>query len=208
MDSHNTMMRKSILLVDDEQVILSSLSRELAAAEHNLDVSVAASGEEAIAKINDGCFDLVLTDLMMPGVDGFQVLKACKQKDAQTIVIILTGYADLDSAVDALRLRANDFLQKPYDTDELLYRMANCFAKQDLQRKVAFYENILPVCCYCKKIRADQLGEHGKGDWYSLEEYFNTVEKMRISHGCCPDCFARQMPPNFFNRDTTGSPDS
>src|SRR5665647_804724 len=108
MDSHNTMKRKSILLVDDEQFILNSLSRELAAADHNFEVSVAASGEEAIAKINDGCFDLVMTDLIMPGVDGFQVLKAGKQKDAQTIVIIFTGYADLDSAVDALRLRADD----------------------------------------------------------------------------------------------------
>jgi len=206
MDNHNTMKRKSILLVDDEQVILNSLSRELASADHNLDVSVATSGEEAIAKINDGCFDLVLTDLMMPGVDGFQVLKACKQKDAQTIVIILTGYADLNSAVDALRLYADDFLQKPYDTDELLYRMANCFVKQDLQRKLAFYENILPVCSYCKKIRADQREEYGKGNWYSMEEYFDTVKKMRISHGCCPDCFARQM--QNFSPGTTGSPDS
>ena len=193
MDNHNTMKRKSILLVDDEQVILNSLSRELASADHNLDVSVATSGEEAIAKINDGCFDLVLTDLMMPGVDGFQVLKACKQKDAQTIVIILTGYADLNSAVDALRLYADDFLQKPCDTDELLYRISNCFVKQDLLRKITLYENILPVCCYCKKIRDDGQGEYGKGNWYSLEDYFILTKGVRVSHGCCPGCYAKQI---------------
>ena len=71
----------------------------------------------------------------MPGVDGFQVLKAAKRKDPQTMVIISTGDADLESSIDALRLGANDFLQKPYDTDELLYRMSNCFAKQDFLRK-------------------------------------------------------------------------
>lgn len=190
----DTSPRKSILLVDDEHVILQSLSRDLASADRNLAVTVAASGEEAIAKINAGSFDLVMTDLMMPGLDGFQVLKACKQKDAQTMVIIFTGYADLDAAVDALRLGADDFLQKPCDSDELLYRISNCFAKQDLQRKVALYENILPICCYCKKIRNDrQQDEQGKGSWYSLEEYFNAVKKVRISHGCCPDCFAKEM---------------
>ncbi len=148
-------LRKSILLVDDEHVILQSLSRDLVSADRNFDVTVAASGEDAIAMINAGRFDLVLTDLMMPGLDGFQVLKACKAKNTQTIAIILTGYADLDSAVDALRLGADDFLQKPCDSDELLYRISNCFAKQDLQRRVAFFEEILPICCYCKKIRDD-----------------------------------------------------
>ena len=190
----NTSLRKSMLLVDDEQVILQSLSRDLASADRNLDLTVAASGEEAIARINAGSFDLVMTDLIMTGLDGFQVLKACKQKDAQTMVIIFTGYADLDAAVDALRLGADDFLEKPCDSDELLSRIANCFAKQDLQRKVALYENMLPICCYCKKIRNEQQqDEHGKGRWYSLEEYFNAVKKVQITHGCCPDCFAKEM---------------
>jgi DNA-binding NtrC family response regulator len=187
------MTRKSILLVDDEPVILNSLARELAAGDCNFEVAVAGSGEEAIARINSGSFDLVLTDLIMPGLDGFQVLKACKQKDAQIIVIIFTGYADLDSAVDALRLKADDFLQKPCNSEELLYRMSNCLTKQELQRKVAFYEGILPVCSYCKKIRNDRQGEHGTGCWYSLEEYLDTVQKIRVSHGCCPDCFAREI---------------
>lgn len=187
-------LRRSILLVDDEPIILKSLTIDLATAERNFDIEEAASGDKAIAKINAGSFDLVLTDLVMPGVDGFQVLKACKKKDAQTMVIIFTGYADLDSAVEALRLGADDFLQKPCDSDELLYRVSNCFAKQDLQRKVALYESILPVCCYCKKIRVDQQqDDHGKGRWYRLEEYFNTIKKVQITHGCCPECFTKQM---------------
>lgn len=195
------MQRKTILLVDDEQIIIDSLFRELTCDELKFDVVRATSGMEAIAQIDSNGFDLVVTDLQMPGIDGFQVLKAAKQKDAQTMVIILTGYADLDAAIDALRLGADDFLQKPCDTDELLYRISNCFVKQDLQKKIAFYEDILPICSYCRKIRDDHQGVHGEGNWYSLEEYFSQVQGVHISHGCCPDCFAKEMAGRLQKKD-------
>ena len=187
-----SMKRKSILLVDDEQIILDSLSRELKSNDPDLKITRATSGEEAISKINNDYFDLVVTDLLMPGLDGFQVLKAAKKKDPLTMVIILTGYGDMESAVDSLRLGADDFLLKPCDPDELLYRMSNCFVKQDLQRKIALYENFLPVCCYCKKIRDDRGGAHGQGQWHTLEEYFAKAKGVSVSHGCCPECFAQQ----------------
>ena len=183
--------QKSLLVVDDEPSILSSLARELAIAD--LEVTTAASGEEAVAKINTRFFDLVVTDLLMPGLDGFQVLKAAKQKNLQTIVIILTGYGAVEAAIDALRLGADDFLQKPCDTDELLYRISNSSVKQELLRKIALYENFLPVCCYCKKIRDDRLGVQGGGSWYKLEDYLTKTKGVKVSHGCCPDCFAEQM---------------
>ncbi|NCC62447.1 MAG: response regulator [Verrucomicrobiae bacterium] len=193
------MKQKSILLVDDEVVILNSLSRELNVTHPNFEVHVANSGKEAIDRINSQTFDLVVTDLFMPGVDGFQVLKSVKLKDPQTMVIILTGYADLQSSIDALRLGADDFLQKPCDIDELLYRISNCFVKQDLQRKVQFYETILPVCSYCKKIRDDNQGSPGNGIWYELEEYLHHVHKVNVSHGCCPACYA-QMKKKLQNQ--------
>jgi YesN/AraC family two-component response regulator len=194
------MQRKTILLVDDEQIIIDSLFRELTCDELNFDIARATSGMEAISQINSNCFDLVVTDLQMPGIDGFQVLKAAKQKDALTMVIILTGYADLEAAIDALRLGADDFLQKPCDTDELLYRISNCFVKQDLQKKIALYEDILPICSYCRKIRDDRQGGHGQGNWYSLEEYFSRVQGVHISHGCCPECFAKEMAGHLQNK--------
>lgn len=186
------MKRKSILLVDDEQIILDTLARELTSDTLRFDISCAASGEEAIARINADVFDLVVTDLIMPGLDGFQVLKAAKQRDPHTMVIVLTGYADLEAAVDALRLRADDFLQKPCDVDELLFRISNCFVKQGLQRQLTFYEKILPVCAYCRKIRDDRQA-NGQGQWYVLEEYLKTVKGANVSHGCCPECFEKQM---------------
>ena len=184
------MKRKSMLLADDEMLVLKSLSRDLASDE--LEVTLATNGEEAVDLINSGHFDIVVTDLMMPGLDGYQVLKAAKKRDARTMVIILTGYGDLDAAVDALRLGADDFLQKPCDPDELLYRISNCLIKQDMARKIYLYENILPVCCYCRKIRDDRPGGHGEGPWYTLEEYFSKARGVSVSHGICPDCFAEQ----------------
>lgn len=185
------MENKSILIVDDEPLILDSLARELTAEPLAFNVHTASSGEEAIARLPERFWHLVITDLLMPGLDGFQVLKAAKRENPQTMVIILTGYADLDAAIDALRLGADDFLQKPCDTDELLFRMSNCFVKQELMIKVHLYENILPVCCYCRKIRDDRGEEHGRGHWHSLEEYFVKVQGVNVSHGICPDCFAR-----------------
>jgi CheY-like chemotaxis protein len=185
------MKRKSLLVVDDEPTILDSLSRDLVCA--GFEVTTAVSGEEGIAKINTGFFDLVTTDLLMPRVDGFQVLKAAKQKNPQLMVIILTGYGTEDSAIDALRLGADDFLHKPCDIDELLFRISNCFVKRELLSKIAWYENVLPVCCYCKKIRDDRQGEYGKGNWYSLEDYLSKSKGVNVTHGCCPDCFAEQI---------------
>jgi CheY-like chemotaxis protein len=184
------MKQKSMLLVDDEKLVLNSLFRELASDE--LEVTLAANGEEAVDMINTGQFDIVVTDMMMPGLDGFQVLKAAKKRDARTMVIILTGYGDMDSAVDALRLGADDFLQKPCDPGELQYRISNCLVKQEMERKIFLYENILPVCCYCRKIRDDRPGERGEGAWYTLEEYFNKASGVSVSHGICPDCYIEQ----------------
>ncbi len=183
---------QSLLVVDDEPTILDSLCREL--TESGFEVTTAASGEEALTRIEDGFFDLVITDLSMPGLDGLQVLNAAKQRGLQTMVIILTGHGAMEHAINALRLGADDFLQKPCDTDELLFRISRCFAKQELLRKIAVYEKFLPVCSYCNKIRDDQYGEHGKGRWYSPEEYFKKAKGVvRVSHGCCPDCYADQM---------------
>lgn len=184
------MPQKSLLLVDDEPLIRESLARELAGA--TLAVTVAASGEEAVARLGREWFDVVVSDLVMPGLDGFQVLKAAKRKDTAIAVILLTGFGDMDTAIDALRLGADDFLRKPCEIDELRWRIDNCLKKQDLQRKVTFYESVLPVCSYCGKIRHDQPGAHGRGPWYELEEYLRRAKGVNLSHGCCPTCFDRE----------------
>ncbi len=151
---------KSILVVDDEKTILDCLARDLRLA--GLKVTTAVNGEEAIAKIKNSVFDLVTTDLAMPIRDGFQVVKEAKQMSPQTMVIVLSGDAVSESAVDAFRLGADDFLQKPCDTDELLCRISNCFAKQEMLRKIALYEKFLPMCSYCEKLQDKRSGDFNK----------------------------------------------
>lgn len=131
----NDMPEISILLVDDEKLIRHSFSRDLR-AEH-FTVSAVAGGKEAIDALEQGHFDLVITDLMMPDVDGFSVLKAAKNLAPETCVIILTGYGDMRFAIDALRYGADDFTLKPCEIEELVFRIRRCLEKRRLLQKLA-----------------------------------------------------------------------
>ena len=174
------MKGKSILVVDDERTILDCLSRDLRSA--GLEVTTAKDGEEAIAKINSSFFDLVTTDLLMPVGDGFQVVKAAKQLDPQTMVIVLTGNESVEAAVNAFQLGADDFVQKPCDSDELLCRISNCIEKQELLKKIGRYEKLLPAWCHCEKMRNDKNGP------------FQKSKGANVSHTCrCPECYAEQI---------------
>ena len=112
------MARKSILVVDDEknqrEILETILSSE------GYDVTTASSGEAAMKFVQSRRFDLVLTDLKMTGMSGLDLLKELTNFDKSIIVILLTAHGSVDSAVDALRLGAFDYLQKPYDQAKLL----------------------------------------------------------------------------------------
>ena len=183
------MQNKSILLVDDEEIILNSIGMDL--RRENYNVTLATSGEEAITLLQDKRFDLVVTDLSMSGMDGIQVLKEAKKIHAMTGVIILTGFGDMTSAIDALRLGADDYVLKPCGSDELIIRIGRCLEKQEAFQKIKLYENILPVCMYCKSIRDDTGTEPGKGKWMRMEEYLHKNSGTNISHGICSECFEK-----------------
>ena len=130
------MVETSILFVDDEEVIRKSFARELI-AEH-FAVTAVGSGREAVDALEGGQqYDLVITDLMMPDVDGFGVLKAVKRYTPQASVIILTGYGDMRTAIDALRLGADDFTLKPCEIEELVFRIRRCLEKRSLVQRLA-----------------------------------------------------------------------
>lgn len=112
------MARKSILVVDDEKSQREILETILSGEGYN--VTTASSGEAAMKFVEDRHFDLVLTDFQMGGMTGLDLLKELTDFDKSIIVILLTVHGTVDSAVDALRLGAFDYLQKPYDRDKLL----------------------------------------------------------------------------------------
>lgn len=128
------MNKYSVLLVDDEESIRVAIRYTLQKAGY--DVTVAESGEEAIGKLTDNHFDIVVTDLIMEGMDGIEVLKKALSLCPDILVTIITGHGSLPSAVDALRLGAFDYMLKPCSNDELLFRMGKCVEKLESQRKL------------------------------------------------------------------------
>jgi DNA-binding NarL/FixJ family response regulator len=127
--------KKIILLVDDEEIIRSSLG--LTIQEAGYEMVIAGDGESAIAALQGNTVDLVITDLMMEPMDGIQLLDRIKHLNSRIPVIILTAYGDMNSAIDALRLGADDYLLKPCNIDELILRVSNCLEKRDLWQQLA-----------------------------------------------------------------------
>ena len=105
-------MNPRILIVDDEATIRASLLEALAADGYETDS--AESGEEALARCHATAYDLVVTDLKLPGVSGLEILQALRNQGRQTPVIMMTAYGDVDTAVSAMRLGAYDFIPKPF----------------------------------------------------------------------------------------------
>lgn len=177
---------KKILAVDDEIIILKSLEANLRRDGYAVDIT--DNGEDALQKLEVNDYDILLTDLMMEGMGGLELMAIAKKKRPHVEVIILTGYGDLESAVQALRLGAADYLLKPCNNEELILRINNCIEKREMRKKLDIYENILPICTVCKKIRNDEGVGHGKGQWQSVEEYLTSKTGLDISHGMCPNC--------------------
>ena len=115
MDSSNKI---KLLLVDDEVKFLQSISKRLELKD--FDVTTASSGKEAIESAEKGLFDVAVLDFQMPGMDGTQVLKILKEKHRYLEIIMLTGYATIDSAVECTKLGAFKYLEKPYDFEKLV----------------------------------------------------------------------------------------
>ncbi|NNF98908.1 MAG: response regulator [Desulfobacteraceae bacterium] len=178
-----------ILLVDDDPILLAGIAKDLETEGYK--VTTAINGEKAFALINRQHFDLVITDLVMGNIDGIQVLERVKDKNPETMVIILTGYGDMASAISALRHHADDYMLKPSDSEEFRYRVSRCFEQLEQSRKIKVYEKMLPICCECKKIRDDAGKEPGTGSWISVEDFVWTKMRLSPTSTYCPDCVAK-----------------
>ena len=114
-----------LLMVDDEVKFLESISKRLVLK--NFDVTTASNGEEAIASAEKGLFDVAVVDFQMPGMDGTQVLKALKDKHKYLEIIMLTGHATVDSAVECTKLGAFKYLEKPYAFEKLVEAITEAY---------------------------------------------------------------------------------
>lgn len=117
-----------ILVVDDEKKMCDSLQTLLSKAGYQ--VTTVVKGEEAIQKIDKNVFDLVITDIKMPRVDGLDILKAARHKDEDALVILMTGYASLESAITAINEGAYDYLMKPIEFSDLKLTIQRALEKR------------------------------------------------------------------------------
>jgi len=130
-----------ILVVDDESAIRYSITKTLQRVGYQVDS--AASGEEAIQKMQQQPFDVVLTDIRMPGISGVDLLGKVKEQAPDAIVILLTGYASLDTAVESLRLGAHDYLIKPSSSQDIRDSVARGIERaHNLKRRRALLDAI------------------------------------------------------------------
>lgn len=126
----DNLLRTRVLLVDDEQDFLAMLSQRLEM--RNLTVSKAASGEEAIEIVDKQDFDVILLDLSMPGMDGLETLKNIKTAHPEADIIMLTGHGTVKAGIEAMKLGADDFLEKPVDMTELMEKIQDAKEKHVL----------------------------------------------------------------------------
>jgi DNA-binding NtrC family response regulator len=121
----DSMSKGKILVIDDEDIVRISCSRTLVPEGYEL--KMARNGTEGIKALEEESFDLVLTDLKMPHMDGIEVLGAIKERWPQTEVVIVTGYQTVETAVRAIKLGAFDYIEKPFTPDTLIATVSNVF---------------------------------------------------------------------------------
>ncbi|MGM0426656.1 MAG: sigma-54-dependent transcriptional regulator [Thermodesulfobacteriota bacterium] len=124
------MEEMKMMLVDDEERFLSTTEKLL--SRKGYDVLTATSGAEALEKLRTHDVHVVILDVMMPGMDGIETLKAVKKAHPLVEVIMLTGHATVDSAVEGLEAGATDYLMKPADVEDLLQKAEEAFAKREV----------------------------------------------------------------------------
>ena len=129
-----------VLLVDDEESFLEALSERLRM--RGLEVSCARSGREALTEVEQHDFDAVVLDLAMPGLDGIETLRRMRQLRPDLQVMILSGRATVQTAVEATRLGATDIFEKPTDVDTLVQRIRSARAARLAREAEAAQQHI------------------------------------------------------------------
>jgi DNA-binding NtrC family response regulator len=120
----------SVLLVDDEVEFLETLVKRL--ARRKLDVTGVTNAEDAIRILKERPVDVIVLDVKMPGMDGLEALRQIKATSPDVEVIMLTGHANMEAAIQGMELGAFDYLMKPMDIDELLYKLQDAYKKKTL----------------------------------------------------------------------------
>lgn len=165
-------MTARILVVDDEEIIRESLYYILEKEGH--EVEAAQDGLEALHKIEKQPFDIVITDLEMPEVKGIELLEKVQQLTPETFVLIITAYASIETAIAALRKGASDYIIKPLEFDDIIFRINRLLEHRKLEREIKLLRQELHHTYDFEQII-------GKSP--AMERIFNTVKKVAQTDG-------------------------
>jgi DNA-binding NtrC family response regulator len=188
-----------ILVVDDELIVCESCRRIL--EEDGYEVEIALSGKEALEKVRTSPFDIVITDLKMPGMDGMEVLTTLRQEYPETIVMMITGFSTVETAVEAMKLGAFDYIPKPFTPDEV-----SIVVKKAIEKKSLMLENI-----YLRQELQEKYGFHNiVGRSKKMQEVYRIIAKVAMtdstvlisgSSGTGKELIARAIHFNSTRRD-------
>jgi DNA-binding NtrC family response regulator len=192
---------RQILVVDDEPDIVLYLKQLL--EDDGFPTLTAFSGKDALKTVKNESVDILITDIRMPEMDGIELINKILNMEKKIQIIILTGHSDIDTAIEAMKKGALNYLRKPVNFEELLITIRKGLAITELQEnleiktdkliesnkevkkalsEVKQLSSFLPICASCKKIRDD------KGYWNQIEAYISTHTNALFSHGICPEC--------------------
>ena len=125
----------NVMVVDDEENIREVLSSYLKSLGYA--VVSAVDGEDALTKFKRGNFDLIISDLLMPTVDGLELLKKIREQDRNVIFLMITGYPSIETAVEAIKKGAYDYITKPFHMEDVKIRIERAFEKKNLKERLS-----------------------------------------------------------------------
>ena len=136
-----TESRKHLLIVDDETALREAVAERL--ADHGFDVEQVANGEEALQRLSEFAYDVLITDLRLPGIDGRRVLDSALERYPDIIAIVITGFGTVKDAVEAIKQGAADFITKPFQFDALLHVLTSAVEQRRLRAENAYLRSQL-----------------------------------------------------------------
>jgi DNA-binding NtrC family response regulator len=165
-------MKARVLIADDEQTIRETISTIL--QDEGYETEMVANGKEALEVLNQKNFDLLITDLRMPEIDGMELVKNSMKICPQTSVIIITAYASVESAIEALRLGAYDYIIKPFNHDDLILRVNRLLSHKEL-----VWENQVLKQEIAEKYNFENI----IGQSPEMQAVFHLIKKVSVSKG-------------------------
>ena len=208
----------SVLYVEDEDPTREAVHQLL--QERFREVFVARNGVEGLEQFREKNPDLLVTDIMMPVMDGLKMVRKIRERNKDVPIIVTTAYSETSYMIDAIDSNVDQFVIKPIELKKFFAAMEKCVeiiesrkaAKRheeerekliaELQgeiAKVKLLSGLLPICASCKKIRDDN------GYWNQIESYIRDHSEAEFSHGLCPEC-AEKLYPGYTPPDKKDNP--